>query len=77
MASVMTVVALWGTVAIAGVNEDLIEAAKRDHLAGVKGLVGKGADVNAKNKDGYTALMTASQNGQRDVGELLIKAGAK
>jgi len=47
MVSVMAVVTLWATVAIAGVNEDLIEAAKRGDVAGVKRLVGKGSEVNA------------------------------
>jgi len=41
MASAMAFMALWATVAIAGMNEDLIEAAKRGDLPQVKGLVDK------------------------------------
>ena len=37
----------------------------------------QGAEVNAKAKDGKTALMVASGKDHREVRELLIKAGAK
>ena len=40
-------------------------------------LLAKRADVNAKDNNGKTALMWASQNGQQKVRELLIRAGAK
>ena len=35
-----------------------------------------GADVNAQNKDGETALMRAVREGNTEVAEALIKAGA-
>ena len=41
------------------VNQDLIEAAKQGDPSAVKALLAKGADVNAKDEDGRTALMTA------------------
>jgi ankyrin repeat protein len=77
MALLMALVALWATVAIARVNEDLIEASKRGDLPEVKRLLAKGAEVNAKDEKGRTALMRASKRGQWEVMELLIKAGAK
>jgi ankyrin repeat protein len=40
-------------------------------------LLAHGADVNAKNNNGDTALSLASQNGHEDIEELLLKAGAK
>ncbi|MFQ5816389.1 MAG: ankyrin repeat domain-containing protein [Terriglobia bacterium] len=36
-----------------------------------------GADVNAKDKDGKTALMMATRTGHTTVVQLLKKAGAK
>ena len=35
-------------------------------------LLAKGADVNAKNQDGWTALMCASLDGHKEVVELLL-----
>ena len=42
----------------------------------VKDLIEQGADVNAKDKDGMTALIVASRNGHREVVEMLISNGA-
>ncbi len=39
-------------------------------------LIAKGADVNAKDKDGGTPLHWAAKNGHKDVAELLIAKGA-
>ena len=36
----------------------------------------KGADVNARNSGGVTALMIAAANGRADMVELLVRAGA-
>jgi len=36
-------------------------------------LLENGADVNAKNKDGMTALMYAAEKGYKEVVELLIR----
>jgi ankyrin repeat protein len=77
MALLMTGVSLWATVAIAGVNEDLINAAGHDDLPEVKRLLAKGADINAKvSLIGITALIGASYKGQREVVEFLLAKGA-
>jgi ankyrin repeat protein len=47
------------------------------HKEIVQTLLAKGADVNAKMNDSKTALTVASEKGQKEVTELLIKAGAK
>ena len=39
-------------------------------------LITKGANVNAKDEDNYTALILASKKGHKDVAELLIAKGA-
>ncbi|WP_167496567.1 ankyrin repeat domain-containing protein [Desulfopila sp. IMCC35006] len=58
------------------VTIDLLEAAARGDLTGVKNLLDQGADVNVKNKDGITALMLASADGYKDIVELLLTQGA-
>ena len=58
-------------------NEQLVEAAKKGDLSAAKRLVANGADVNAKMKDGSSALGVASFKGYREVVELLINGGAK
>jgi ankyrin repeat protein len=59
-----------------GLNRQLINAVKEGNLKKVIDLLENGADVNAKNNDGYTALMTASREGHKEIVELLIKNGA-
>eukprot|EP00757_Euglenozoa_sp_SAG-D1_P016959 gene16959-22868_t len=39
-------------------------------------LLQAGADIQAKNQDGYTALMRACANGHSNVVETLLRAGA-
>ena len=39
-------------------------------------LIAAGADVNAKQQDGYTALHEAAQNGNREAVDALLAAGA-
>ena len=59
------------------VNETLQEAVKQGNLAGVKQHLQKGADVNSKDKDGYTPLMAAAINGNLDVVEILVGEDAE
>ena len=47
------------------------------HLDIAKLLLDKGADVNAKSKDGDTALMAASEKGHTKIVELLKARGSK
>jgi ankyrin repeat protein len=54
----------------------LIESAQKGDIAGVNALLNKGADVNAKDKDGWTALMEASNNGHTEIVKALIDKGA-
>jgi tetratricopeptide (TPR) repeat protein len=42
----------------------------------VESLIAKGADINAKNKDGSTPLYTAVSNNRTEMAELLIAKGA-
>lgn len=68
---------LWVTETIAYNGQDLIDAAQRGDISSVKSLLNKGADMNAKNKNGWTASMLASKNGHTEIVQLLKKAGAK
>src|ERR1700722_13256750 len=52
--------------------EDLFDAAKAGDTTNVETLVAGGADVNAKNSDGYTSLQIAAFYGQKDVADVLI-----
>lgn len=89
--------ALAPALAMAGVNDDFIEAAKRSDLAAVKSLLARGANINARenvgltasigasgqlNSDkangnvGYTALIIASENGDKEIVQFLLAKGA-
>jgi len=73
----IVVMALWTTVALAGVNEDLYNAAKYGDLPEVKRLLVEGAKVNASDKDGVTALILASLMGHREIVKELLAKGAE
>jgi len=45
-------------------------------IKGINALLDEGADVNAKDGKGRTALMMASYNGQNGAMEVLIAHGA-
>lgn len=64
------------TPARADVNYDLIEAAYGGQPARVSALLAKGADVNARDEYGYTALMWAAQGGYVLTLKTLLAKGA-
>ena len=54
----------------------MIASKKRDTKI-VELLLEKGAQVDLQNKDGWSALMSASKGGSVDIIQLLLKKGAK
>jgi ankyrin repeat protein len=54
---------------------DFIEAAKKGDVPLIIELIDKGADINAPDKDGYTALMYAVRYNYVWLAKILIKAG--
>ena len=57
-------------------NIKLIRSSMFGNREAVKNLLKEGADVNAKNSDGYTALILASSNGRTEIVAMLLDAGA-
>ena len=61
----------------AGVLESPVaDAAMRNDVEVLRNLLYQGADVNAAQGDGMTALHWAAVNGQSDIAEMLLYAGA-
>ena len=58
------------------IDTDLFKAATIGNKELVESLIQQGADVNAQNKEGATALMLAAGKGNKDIAELLIQHGA-
>ena len=61
----------------AGVVPPLVDAVKSGDVATARALVAKGADVNAPEPDGTTALHWAVQRNDVDLVSRLLRAGAK
>lgn len=57
-------------------SQALIAASRDGEVEEVKQLLVEGADIEAKDADGFTPLMWASTNGHREVVEILIDKGA-
>ncbi len=57
-------------------NYDFIALCKSGDAVKVEEAITNGADVNAKNNEGKTALMWAAMFGHADVAEILLKHGA-
>ncbi len=78
--AVILILALLPLVATAGAGEildqQLVEAARAGNAQKVKDLLQKGADANAKNHEGTTALMFAAYQGSQEMIEALIEKGA-
>lgn len=58
-------------------NMRLLDAIKKDKLSDAVSAVNDGADVNARYKNGYTALMVAVINERMEIIKYLIEKGAK
>ena len=56
-------------------GQKLIEAVKANDIEEVKRLIEAGADINAKNKDGGTALSYALIAANLEIVKLLIETG--
>ena len=55
---------------------DLIQASFNGDILKVKKLLEEGADINAKDEDGMSALQMASSDGHTDIVNLLLEEGA-
>ena len=62
--------------AVAAEECPLCDAAYDSDLAQVKRLIAAGADVNAANKGGWTALMVAATEGYSEITKVLLSADA-
>jgi len=58
------------------INSELIEAAKNGDTVSINALLDAGADVNAKDVEGETALMWAARGGYTETAQSLLDAGA-
>ena len=74
-ASLLAFVALLGTVETSA-QSPLIEAVTEGDVRSVRALLSDGADVDASEVDGTTALHWAVHRDDQDLAELLIEAGA-
>jgi ankyrin repeat protein len=63
--------------ALAAADSRLADAAEQGDQAGVRALLRTGADVNASQPDGTTALHWAAYHDDTETAALLIKAGAE
>jgi ankyrin repeat protein len=59
------------------IEDDLLKAASNGEIEKVRSLLNKGANVNAKDKDGVTAMMWASEKGQTEIVNILLSKGAE
>jgi uncharacterized protein len=56
------------------IDAQLLVAARKNNLEGVKQALSRGADANSRNRLGKTALMMAAENGWTALAELMINA---
>jgi ankyrin repeat protein len=74
--SIVGTMFLAGTLQLAASGTPLIDAVKRNDGAAVNALLDRGADVNAVEGDGTTALHWAALGDELEIVELLLEAGA-
>src|ERR671912_2951491 len=64
------------SIGVTAAESPIADAAARGDREAVKALLKKAADVNAAQGDGMTALHWAAMNGDAELAEMLIVAGA-
>jgi ankyrin repeat protein len=65
-----------GQAGSSSLNDQLIKAAGNGDTAAVRQMLEKGANIEAKDDKGYTALITAAYLGNTEVVKLLLAKGA-
>ncbi|MEL3913643.1 ankyrin repeat domain-containing protein [Treponema pedis] len=56
--------------------DEFIKAAKKNNIECIKTYLQNGFDINAQDKDGFTAVMEAAEFGYEDLFWFLIEQGA-
>jgi len=72
----LTTIAAVLLVGCGNLDRALIDAARDGNIALVRRELSRGADVNAKDSDGFTVLHLAVANNHKNIAELLIAKGA-
>ena len=68
--------ALLASPAVAKLGDALLDAARNDDRAAVAALLKQGAEINARDGDGTTALGWAAARTNAEIAMLLLTAGA-
>ncbi len=76
LAALLAVLGVLVGAGYAALLSPVLDAAKRGDIESLKAELRSGADVNAAQGDGFTALHWAAKTGNREVAEVLIAAGA-
>ena len=76
LVTAVTIFSAGGSLSFSGINSQLHEAAMRGDLASIEDLLDRGADIEAREVSGWTALMLASVNDRVAAVELLLDRGA-
>ena len=76
LAALLTVLGVLAGAGSAALRSPVLDAAKRGDVESLKSELRAGADVNAAQGDGFTAIHWAAKTGNREVAEVLIAAGA-